>query len=286
MLSATQATVRPKIDIYEYLDFKDYLQDYYMAWKKMSNKVGYSWISAQLGLPNTRNFFQELVKGRRKLSDTYRDKIMELFRLTPEEGSYFEDLVNYNQAKNHKERKVFFEHVLKQKKTSKYIIDKDELEFFKNWEVIALYLMMDCTDVTDDLGAIKEHFIPELSLDKLKKAFKVLQKLGLIKKDVKGFWRLQSQKLTAEQRTREEAVKHFQADVLDLAKESIFKGPESDSIHRTISISASKQNLKIIRSKIEELNDIIISLDSLDKHKKNYAGILSINLTPLARVEE
>jgi uncharacterized protein (TIGR02147 family) len=91
-------------NIFEFNDFRQFLEAYRVARKAYDQKFTHQFICAQLGLPNTRGFFNNIVKGRRTLTDSNVERFIKLFELPEDEGLFFRVLVKYNQADNGHEK--------------------------------------------------------------------------------------------------------------------------------------------------------------------------------------
>jgi hypothetical protein len=101
--SAAQAwPVRPA----DYLDYRAYLKDLYLARKRKDRRFSYRFIALKAGFRSV-GFFSQIVHGKTNISLTTVLRLGEVFKMDAEELEHFESLVNWNQAKNPPDREHF-----------------------------------------------------------------------------------------------------------------------------------------------------------------------------------
>ncbi|HXP90359.1 MAG TPA: TIGR02147 family protein, partial [Fibrobacteria bacterium] len=83
--------------IYDYSDFRAFLSDWFAQEKEKRGKFTKAQVSRELGLPNSRNYFSDLLGGK-ELSDTFLERLIGLLALPRDQARYFRALVNFQQA--------------------------------------------------------------------------------------------------------------------------------------------------------------------------------------------
>src|SRR4051794_34504975 len=119
-------------NIYEYADFRKYLEEYQakrQAEDKTFSRIG---ICKLLGLPNTRSYFTDVLKGK-QVSKNFVDRFIQVLDLGKEEAQYFRVLVQFNQAENENERELLFDQLISLNRTPKRFIDSKAYAFYKEW---------------------------------------------------------------------------------------------------------------------------------------------------------
>ena len=112
------------IDIFQFTNFRKYLDEYQAARVLTDPDFTRAGACVLLGLPKTRSYYNDIVKGK-KLSSRMIPKFVEVLGLNKKEAKYFETLVNLDQAKTATERNAFFEELLKQHPDSHRILNED-----------------------------------------------------------------------------------------------------------------------------------------------------------------
>jgi len=98
-----KTTMTPLPEIYEYLDYRAYLSDFYDAKKRINPLYSYRVFARKAGF-NNQGFFIDVVKRRKKLSDNAAKKMIRGMDLADDRARYFKYLVKYDQAGTGKKR--------------------------------------------------------------------------------------------------------------------------------------------------------------------------------------
>ena len=84
-------------NIFEYIDYRQYLRDAYEERRKESPKFSYRFIAGKVGF-SSPGFFANVLSGKKDISLKLALKFAELFKLGRKEKEYFETLVLFNKA--------------------------------------------------------------------------------------------------------------------------------------------------------------------------------------------
>jgi hypothetical protein, TIGR02147 len=143
------------IDIFQFTNFRKYLDEYQAARVQTDPDFTRAGACALLGLPKTRSYYNDIIKGK-KLSSRMIPKFVEVLGLNKKEARYFETMVNMDQAKTATERNAFFEELLKQHPDSHRILNEDAYEYYNHWYNSVLFTALEVVDVSDDLEPIQK----------------------------------------------------------------------------------------------------------------------------------
>src|SRR5574344_1843450 len=94
---------KKNLKIYEYLDYREFLLDYYNFKKASSNSFSLRVFSDKIGF-KAKDFISRVMNGEKNLSPSSASKIASGLNLSIRERSFFEALVLFNQADSTKER--------------------------------------------------------------------------------------------------------------------------------------------------------------------------------------
>src|SRR5688572_1966967 len=113
------------MDIYPYEDFRAFLEDSFEEKRKAclgspEGKFTHRQLAAQAGFSNP-GYFNDVIKGRRPLSDKAAGKLIEVFGLKTGEGEYFRLLVAYGQSKDPAERQEIYGQMLFRRNRSSFV---------------------------------------------------------------------------------------------------------------------------------------------------------------------
>jgi uncharacterized protein (TIGR02147 family) len=269
-------------NIFSYNDFRAYIADYKKALKKIDQSFTNSKICKNLGIPNTRSYLCNVINGR-KVSPTFVERFIKVFQLDKDEAKFFRVLVNFNQAEHPEEKEIFFDQLIAQNRTPKKIIDKDTYKFFSNWRHSVVRTILDVIDFKGDYKSIATVVLPPISPKEACESIKLLQKLKLIRQDKNGFWRPSDKSITTTEYVKDEMIRQYQTQCLELAKTAILKKYNLPQNITTNIISVSSDDYKRIEKKLEKFRAEIRSLVHKDNQQSDCVYQMNIQLFPAAR---
>ena len=265
------------IDIFQFTNFRKYLDEYQVARVQTDPDFTRAGACALLGLPKTRSYYNDIIKGK-KLSDRMVPKFVEVLGLKKKEARYFETMVNMDQAKTATERNAFFEELLKQHPDSHRILDEDAYEYYNHWYNSVLFAALDVVDVSDDLEPVQKLFFPKVSVGTLKRSLELMERLGFVRKNEKGFWKNCRDSVSSGVYNNSDLVRQYQLQCFELSKQALLANDERSSDMGTFTFSASDDAFKAIAREIQGLKARVRKIIMLDKKKATGVHQLNIHL--------
>src|ERR1035438_176071 len=101
------ATQKKLPRVFDYLDYREFLKDFYQHKKSLNPNFSLAVFSQKAGLA-TRNYLKRVIDGERPLSSESIPKFCLGLGLGVKEKVYFEALVNFNQTKDDDSKKHYF----------------------------------------------------------------------------------------------------------------------------------------------------------------------------------
>ncbi len=262
-------------NIFEYVEFRKYLEDYRKARITFDSGFTHLYICYRLGMKKSRGYFNNIVKGRKNISPQSVDKFINLLELKSDEGNYFRALVNYAQTKSPQEKEFYFDQIVTLNSTPKKLIDKRAYAYFKEWYHSTIRELLEIYDFDGDYKELAKKLEPKITVSEAKRSVNLLKNLGLIKKNDKGFIKPTDKVITTGDNVRNNIIEQYQIKSLERAKERIVNNPKK---HRTstLTISASPEALKRVVKKMEQFRSEIRSIAHKDdgNDKKVYEIII------------
>jgi uncharacterized protein (TIGR02147 family) len=124
---------------------------------------------------------------------------------------------------------------------------------------------------------------PSVSLQQAKKAIQLLQELNLVKKDSRGFFKPTEGSISTEDFIRNEAVKQFQAQSLELASSALFNESKRRKVVTTNTLSVSKKGRERIEKLIDRFRSQVRSLVHKDENPPEEIYQLDLLFFPLMK---
>ncbi len=247
-------------DIFAYNDFRKFLSDYQVSRQKTDPSFSKSTFSRLLGLPNTRSYISDVIKGKR-VTPEFVERFVNTMSLKGHEANYFRMLVKHNQCTNPDERMLYFEQLISLNRTPRRILEKDLFEYYKVWYHSVIRAMLHFYDFTDDYVSLAARLRPAITVRQARDSIKLLLKLRLIAADDHGFYRPTDKALSSPDFITDELVRQYQMQCFELAKRSIV---EKNGCHagqyitNTVSISAS--GFKVLENLVERFRSELRAL--------------------------
>jgi uncharacterized protein (TIGR02147 family) len=246
--------------VYEYNDFRKFISDYQKCRFAQDHSYTKSHMSRLLGLPNSRSYLSDIMKGK-KVSNTFIERFIALFSFSREEGNFFRILAKFNQAENPNERELFFEQLISLNKTPKEYLYEQSYKYYKNWYNSAIRALLNVFNFNGgDFSVLADMLVPSITVPQAKNAVALLLQMDLITKNHQGFYKPTARAITTEEFVRSEIVKQYQIKSLDLAKHAILDDSIKAKVLVTNTISISKRGHMRIEKQIDRFRSQIRSI--------------------------
>jgi uncharacterized protein (TIGR02147 family) len=270
-------------DIFAYIDYRNFLQDYYDKRKISDPGFTHTYICHRLGQENAKSYFNNVIKGRANVSSTFIDRFIVLLELKSDEAKYFRALVNYNQVASAHEKDFYFDQIIRLNHTPHRIMDINAYLFYKEWYHSAIRAILDLINFTDDYKFLSKKVFPSITVKQAKESVALLRQLDLIATNESGFWKPTDKVISTGNLINDTLVKQFQMKCLDNAKSII--ASDSDQSHRTITltISLSEDAFTQVSEKMQQFKSEIRSIVQKDDKDASKVYHINVNLFPMSK---
>lgn len=238
--------------IYEYSNFRTYLADWYQAEKIRRGKFTKGEVSRLLGLPNSRNYFSDLLGGK-PLSETFQERLVELLGLAKAEAAYFRALVRFQQASMPDERTIALTQLRSLDRKPRTVLRSEQLEYFRHWRHGAIRALLDTGDYGDEPSRIAKALSPSVTSPQARASLKLLERLELISKNSQGFWKPNDRAVTAPETDRDAFILELQLQQLELVRKSLLTKKAPRRLVATNVLSISTEGHELLRKRLEEV---------------------------------
>lgn len=272
-----------KPNIFEYVDYREYLRDYYDAGKANVSQFSYRYLGRLAGF-SSPNFFKLVMDGDRNLSADSIAKFAKALKLDGEEKRFFADLVAFGQAETVDERNEAFERVAVSRRfRSARRLDSSMFEYLSRWYHPAIRELAARDDFRKDPEWISQRLSPDVSLEQIDSSLELLFDLGLLVEDDDGMISRGDPSVTTGHEVRSLAIGNYHRQMLERAAQSIIDVPRElrDISALTVCIDADK--VSEVKERIHAFRESL--LDFCDRDA-NPEAVFQINfqLFPLTMV--
>lgn len=175
------------INIFEYTDFRSYLNDYFRENKAKYSFFSHRYLCQKLGLKSS-NYILLVMKGKRNISSEICFKLSTLCKHSQREAAYFINMVYFSQAKNYKEKDSYWEKMTELRQKTKFgQIHQYQYEYYNNWYNIAVRELIPEMDRPIDYGVLSRLITPPITIAQARKSVQLLLQLEMIQETETGY---------------------------------------------------------------------------------------------------
>lgn len=167
--------------LFDYDDFRKFLQDYFEEQKKMRAVFSHRFLAAKAGFSSS-SYCLNVIRGRFNLTQKSIEKIAKAMEFEPLQKSYFEALVQYNQAHQVDERENAWEQILQIRKQLEFShITTREQVYFSKWYYPIVRELAVSSNWNGDYMTLARLVEPQITTEEAREAIKNLQEMGIIR---------------------------------------------------------------------------------------------------------
>lgn len=252
-------------NIYNYLNYREYLEDFYNERKKEDSTFSYQVFADKAGF-KSKSFIKLVIDGRKNLSKASIPKLNRVLKLKGKAFSYFNDIIAFNHAKKLSERNRYFQRLSRynQRNKAKMVLAQ-QYDFYQKWYHNTIRELVVQVDFKEDYAKLGKMVKPPISARKAKQSVQLLLNLGLIKKV--GTKYVQTDTIiTTGNEVRSLAVQNFHVQNMMLAAESIDTVPRSQRDISCLVVGLSNEGIELYKQEIQKFRKKL--LDIAEKEKK------------------
>jgi len=249
-------------DIFGYLDFRQYLRDFYAAKKAGKRIFSHRFIIGKVRATSP-GWFADILAGRTRLTGAQSARLIPLLDLRAGEEAYFEALVRYGQASGPEERERCRGKLMELREVKAEIVGQDQFDFYSLWYLPVIREILLTTDFRGDFKALGRSLRPALSGTRARRAILLLEGLGLIRQDAKGRYAPVTRTVRKDSSRRSGHVHAYLKANMRLAARALddLDKDERDISALTLTLSGenlarAKEELRALRRKLLALADL------------------------------
>ena len=265
--------------IIDYIDFRQYMLDYYedrkrrsaFSWREFSKITGFS----------SSSYMKVVCDGKSKLSRLGVERVADAMGLTGFEKEYFRAMVKFGQTEEEVAKKSAYESMLAIAKNHKVrVLQGDLFEFYDSWRNPVIRelapLMPGATP-----GEIAKKCYPEISAAEVRQSLDFLSRTGLLKKSIDGQLEQAETSVTGTPDATRLALRGMHRQMSKLATPALDL-PREERNFSGVTMGISKDTYERIVKELDECRRKVIAIASEDKNIDQVYR-LNLQLFPLTR---
>ena len=264
-----------KLCIYNYLDYRLYLQDYYQLQKKSNPNFSYA-VWAQNTAIKSRSFLRLLVMGKRTLTEKMLPAILQSLKLNADEKHFFVLLVRFNQADSIEAREEVFSAI---KSCKKHQLSKihDTYHYLSSHWCPRVHVLLTLEDIDRTCEALAK--MTRLSVAEMEKILKTLEQLGIAEQNEDGQWQAQETVFQIPDDLNNLAIQSFHKNSLQMAQAAIESNP-NERQYLGIFMPLTAQEYQELNEELDRVTTQLLARYSSSQGKNKKLYQLNTSLIP------
>jgi uncharacterized protein (TIGR02147 family) len=267
--------------IFEYNDYRKFLKDYYDEKKLENSHFSYRYLSQKVGFKSPGHFTL-IIQGKANISINLIERFADFVKFNKKERAFFQELVLFNQARKHEDKKRHFERMISYQESTARILDEDQYEFYSEWYYTAIREILNFLQFDGDYVKLAKMVEPQISPQEARKAVKLLEKLGLIEKIQNESYKLTDRVISTGYQAQAVAINNHIINSLRLAERALDNFPREQRNLSTVSINVSEEGYKRIVEELRAFRRRMLEIAGADEHA-NRAYQFNFQFFPLSR---
>jgi uncharacterized protein (TIGR02147 family) len=269
------------LSIFEYTDYRKFLLDFYKNKKSLNRNFSHRYIGLHVGFKSGGHFAQ-ILSGKANISISYIERLSDFLGLNKNEAQYFLNVVLYNQAKNHDDKKRYFKKMISFKDSAVHTVDAEHFEFYDKWYYTAIREILSFYPFKQNYDRLANMLMPTITIAQARHAIDLLNRLGLIVYDASGNYIPSSSLISTGYEAQSLCINNFVVHSLDLAKSAIDRFDRHERNLSWVSLSLSQESYATV---IEELRDFRRRMMNIAIHDENpdRAYLINIQVFPCSK---
>lgn len=267
----------------EYMDYREYIRDYYTERKTF----GFSWnaFASSAGF-SSPVFLQYVCEAKKNLSEKTASQVASAMGLVGYEVDFFELLVAYGNAKDDKSKKAVLERISVFAETHRVrVTGADEYEFFKSWKNSVVREIAPALPgaTHKQLSIASRRRIPTVEIAKI---LDFLLQSGYLEVDENGCYHQvnRSLKMSGEQNTiRKSVARDLQRQMTELALDALEKEPAENRNMTGVTLGITRDKYAQIVQELAECRRRIVAIAASDDATEEVYR-LNMQLFPLTDI--
>jgi uncharacterized protein (TIGR02147 family) len=241
-----------KPNIFNYLDYRQYLFDIIAYLSRESPTFSFSEVARHIG-SKSPEFLRDIKARKLNITRAAGEALASYFDLGEQEREYFQSIIAFDHAKKLKDKDRALQKMLQLREYPVIkTLDQDQYDYFAHWYMPIVRELATSLAYNDDPQWIAERIVPRITVVEAEKALDLLVSLKLIFRNEKsGKWELTDTVISSSAEVRTRAAANYHTEAINLARESIgrFKSTERDI--RGLTMRMPPEGFKEIKKRLE-----------------------------------
>lgn len=270
------------IDVFEYLDYRAFLRDFYLDRKAAGRGMSYRAFSRRAGL-RSPNYLKLVIDGQRDLSDEMAARFATACGLEGEQAAYFRELVAFGQARTVAARNACYSHLTGFRRyRSLHKLELAQAAYHSTWYLPAIRELTARHDFVEDPAWIARVLVPPIGRDDAARGLATLLELGLVVRDARGRIRQHEPLVSTGPEAKGLYIANYHRTMLSRAAEAIDLVAASERDISSLTLCLGADGLRRLKERIQRFRRELLELSALEEDPEQVIQV-NFQLFPLSK---
>ena len=270
--------------VFDYLDYRSFLHDFYEHTKKDKPYFSYRYISGRVGI--NPGYVVKVFQGKVHLGVNNIELFADLLKLEGKEREFFTELVHFGRAKTKRDIEMRFERLKALKGIRFRTVADDQAEFYQQWYHMAMRTLLYIYPFDGhDYRRLGAQLIPKVSAAQARESVHLLERMQLVERDKGGIYRVTDQFISTGEKWIDGQIRKYQKATIELAGEALEK---IDNVLRdisTVTMTFSRRDLPALRERVSQFRRELLQM-AQDCTDQDAVMQLNVQVFPVAIVDK
>ena len=251
---------RNKINIYDYSDYRKFLQDFYELEKSFDPTFSYRVFAAAVSMD--ASLLLKILQGKRHVSSKNIGNFVQFFRYKEGKAEYFREMIAYAKAKTDEDVRKHFEALQRMRPSSCRELDEARYRYFQQWFYPMIRSALDVFDYrgSEHAAALGDSCIPKLTANQVECAVDALLQLGLAHQKKDGRIVPTDAHLKTQEHWLSASISEYQKSIAELAHRAIAETPKEERDISTLTMAIDSSQIQKIRDILADARKSIVKV--------------------------
>jgi len=273
------------ISIFEYVDYRFYLADYFSSQKKAPGKFTYRSFALKAGV--SASLLKDILSKRQNLTVSVMHKYASAMNLCEKETAYFEALVGFTNADtNNVKNRYFGEMVRLRGRSPVRFLDIQQYVYFSQWYHAVVRELVTHAGLGCNPEAIARAISPAVSVAKIRKSIALLKELGLVYEDTAGRWHASDKVISSEYEIQSIALKNYHKGMLEQAAASLDTCSSGEREFQGLTICTNRAAFQRMKERVRAFTDELLAMAAAETENADQVYQINVQVFPFTRSDE
>ncbi|HVJ15402.1 MAG TPA: TIGR02147 family protein [Polyangiaceae bacterium] len=278
--AAKTESEEPEPSVFDYLDYRAFLNDYYLH--KKSRGLSYRSISKRVGLKST-NYFKLVMEGKRNLSDEMARQFAAALIDGDPGRDFFVELVRFAQSRTPAQKDGAYKKLsgFRQYRAARPL-ELAHAEYHSSWYCPVIRELVSSPWFREDPAWLGKMLRPQVAAHEVARAIAVLLETGLLVRNKSGRLKQAEPLVTTGAEARFLHIANYHRMMMQMATEALLNVPQAERDISALTLCVRAEGLARVKHRLQAFRRELLELSAQEQRGDT---VLQINFQvfPLTR---